>query len=293
VDELGLKETLKERAGMNTFLQLGRNEVARYYPQMDKAVAATKKWLLRRGYYGDEDELVPVPTGSETARLVQSARSLEELHRAIGRNFLVVTQVETTSEVSSDAAGAGAGAGAGAAAKAMDGVVFALIKSKQEGNPGWDFSVNAGSTASRFAEFSQQMERSFRRVVETIRAARSGQQEQEQAVLEAALELFYYWANFGALTRGTSAVGHVVVSAVLLAAGYDVSKSLPEGLQLDWEAFYAASPQEFAHATARYLSLTPCRHSTSEIPAVSDLIVSTTDMHRALLATSTSSSDLL
>ena len=82
-------------------------------------------------------------------------------------------------------------------------------------------------------------------------------------------------------------------SAVLLAAGYDVSKSLPAGLQLDWEAFYAASPQEFAHVTARYLSLTPCRHSTSEIPAVSDLIVSTTDMHRALLATSTSSSDLL
>ena len=37
-----------------------------------------------------------------------------------------------------------------------------------------------------------------------------------------------------------------MVSAVLLAAGYDVSKSLPVGLQLDWEA-YAASPQFARH----------------------------------------------
>ena len=82
VDELGLKETLKERAGMNTFLQLG-HEVARYYPQMDKAVATTKKWLQRRGYYGDEDELVPVLPAVRLRGWCR-ARGLWKLHRAIG-----------------------------------------------------------------------------------------------------------------------------------------------------------------------------------------------------------------
>ena len=114
---------------------------------------------------------------------------------------------------------------------------------------GWDLACTLQYRCSLEA-YSSQIKHSFDNVLLALRNNESG-----DVLLRAALELFYYWSNFGALTRGTSAVGYVSISAVLLAGGFEVSKNLPQGMQLDWEAFFAPNPRVFSDTVSKYLTL--------------------------------------
>jgi tetratricopeptide (TPR) repeat protein len=273
-DDLDLRDHFRERIGMNTYLQLGINEVVRYYPQLPRALDITKEWLLRTGYYNEHDDLVPLDPQGIVAMRVHEAKSLRDLYDAVGQNFLIVTEVPTVVVPLSDN-------GESKSSGTMDGVIFCLIKSRTTAN-GWDFSVNAASTSTRFKRYARQLEVSFGKVKSAVRRSRNTRGD-SHFVLDAALELFYYWANFGALTRGTSAVGYASIKAILLSAGFDVSKRLPSGMQLDWEAFFASSPRAFINAVGRYLIVTPCKVCPEELPSVAELISSVEDIHRVLL----------
>ncbi|KAJ9442032.1 Suppressor of RPS4-RLD 1 [Diplonema papillatum] len=62
-------------------------------------------------------------------------------------------------------------------------------------------------------------------------------------LLTAILRIFYYWANFQALTRGSSFVGLTVLQGLLLPLGSLVR--IPTGVQLDWEAILTPTAHAF------------------------------------------------
>jgi hypothetical protein len=71
--------------------------------------------------------------------------------------------------------------------------------------------------------------------------------EADTRVLRVALELFYLWATFAPLSRGTAACGYAAFCATLLAFGRQVTTPslLPSGKQLDWEAILAVDFEAF------------------------------------------------
>ena len=61
------------------------------------------------------------------------------------------------------------------------------------------------------------------------------------------LAVFYYWVNFGPLTRGSAATGYAVLFAMAIATAVNLQPAIPEGVQVDWEAILRYSIQPYSH----------------------------------------------
>lgn len=59
--------------------------------------------------------------------------------------------------------------------------------------------------------------------------------------------------NFMPLSRGSAAVGFVVLLGLCLAANMEFSGSIPEGVQVDWEAILTFSPDSFVESVKKWL----------------------------------------
>lgn len=65
--------------------------------------------------------------------------------------------------------------------------------------------------------------------------------------------MFYYWVNFGPLSRGSAACGYIVLSGLMAAAGWRLTEPLPANVQMDWEAMLRPSPQAFMEKARPWL----------------------------------------
>ena len=93
------------------------------------------------------------------------------------------------------------------------------------------FSISCASTPERFAMYEEELDSIFTKLIERLVAFEQahisecqntttrltsnegrGLTPQETEIMSLALELFYYWVNFGPLTRGTSATGNMINS---------------------------------------------------------------------------------
>ena len=141
-----------------------------------------------------------------------------------------------------------------------------------KGSPeGWDFSICVPSTQARFDQYEEEISYALERTFSTLLDALQGDMPaatREHHVKRRALELFYYWANFGALTRGTSATGYAAMYAVLLAGGLEITDSLPKGKQLDWEAIFSSDPETFVQTALPWLQTRPMDLDPEGLPSV-------------------------
>lgn len=55
------------------------------------------------------------------------------------------------------------------------------------------------------------------------------------------------------LSRGTAVVGFVVLLGLLLAANMEFTGSIPEGVQVDWEAILEHDPNSFISSVKSWL----------------------------------------
>jgi tetratricopeptide (TPR) repeat protein len=270
--------------GMTTHITSGHDKVVRYYDQHDKAMALVKRLVLTQGFYTPDKELVSVPANSFHAAAIERASTLEELYMAThGGNFYVVTDLQSERD----------------GEKKLPGTLFSIIRQEY----GYAFSICLPTSPTRFADFEMEMDHAFKRVVEALQAHDRQQRDTENAILNqgslknskrvgeseravrrAALGMFYYWANFGPLTRGSSSAGYTALVAVLLTVGVEVDSQLPKGIQLDWEAFYAPNVRDFI---SNVEALLPLRRSAVRLDgaAIKDLVaaLSTTRRVKTLL----------
>lgn len=55
------------------------------------------------------------------------------------------------------------------------------------------------------------------------------------------------------LSRGSAVVGFVVLLGLLLAANMEFTGSIPQGLQVDWEAILNFDPNDFVNSVKKWL----------------------------------------
>lgn len=94
-------------------------------------------------------------------------------------------------------------------------------------------------------------------------------EDREDAVCDLILTMFYYWVNFGPLSRGSAACGYVVLSGLMAAAGWRLTEPLPANVQMDWEAILRPNPEAFIAKARPWLKRTRRREDVLEgVPQV-------------------------
>eukprot|EP00605_Chrysophyceae_sp_TOSAG23-4_P002051 GSChrysophyteH1.ASY1.ANO1.2272.1 assembled CDS len=249
-DGLRLQNGEKNIIGMTTYIIHSREKIARYYSQFDKSFQLVKKYILNHGYYDKNKTFITVDSNSKKGANISAAATLEELARATSDgNFYIVTRLQTQENSS----------------RSLPGTLFSIIRA----DPGYSFSICLPSSPTRFSDYEREMDTAFSRMIYSVKLYRSEARMMQdfdeanavrlrQNVIDCAFHMFFYWANFGPLTRGTSAVGYAVLASTLASVGLEPVSQLPEGVQLDWEAFYSSSADEFAKRAAEYLHLQRC-----------------------------------
>ena len=102
-------------------------------------------------------------------------------------------------------------------------------------------------------------------------------------VLKIALEIFYFWTNFSPLTRGAAACGYSCLVAAMLSCGMSFAEPLPANMQLDWEALFSESCEEFVDRMVPLLPIVKAPSGIDLAPSVDDHILTFRDMIQALL----------
>eukprot|EP00268_Persea_americana_P065743 TRINITY_DN883_c0_g1_i2.p1 TRINITY_DN883_c0_g1~~TRINITY_DN883_c0_g1_i2.p1 ORF type:complete len:131 (-),score=26.64 TRINITY_DN883_c0_g1_i2:557-949(-) len=102
-------------------------------------------------------------------------------------------------------------------------------------------------------------------------------------VKDSILRLAYYWYNFMPLSRGSAVIGYVVLLGLFLAANMEVTESIPQGIQVDWEAILSRDPGMFVDSIKSWLypSL-KIKTSWKDYPDVSSTFTTTGSVVAAL-----------
>ena len=131
---------------------------------------------------------------------------------------------------------------------------------------GPDLTIMFGLKPKQNILYQRELNAAFQQLVDTLVAFSApvdgdgeGDHEEEgrqsiQGVLKKALGVFYYWVNLTPLSRGSSACGYGALYAALLSQGYRIDSRVPRLKQLDFEAFFSLSPDQFATTVAAWLT---------------------------------------
>lgn len=104
-----------------------------------------------------------------------------------------------------------------------------------------------------------------------------------QRFLATVVQMFYYWVNFGPLSRGSAACGYVVLWGLMAAAGWRLTEPLPPNIQMDWEAILRPNPEAFLAKARPWLKRSRRREDILEgVPEVTFAIPTALEAIRAL-----------
>ena len=211
-------EAFAEGFGLQTPMITGQTKVVRYYPYFAPAFALTKQLML---------EQLTLTDGMR--REIGLARDCAELHRIMAHDFWVVTPCHSIAS----------------RGRVMEGTRLTVVASAPKG---FEFTIRIPGTPQRWAQYEAEMDEVWRQ----IEAERCGgrcqlplSEDGLSRACELALTLFFYWLNFGPLTRGSAACGYALMYAVLAALGVRVEPWLRRGVQVDWEAILRPTPEAF------------------------------------------------
>lgn len=171
---------------------------------------------------------------------IQSAEDLVSLRKAVGQSFLVKVPIHSISTGKNISGG--------------DLVVDGTAPN------GPDLTIMFGLKPKQSTLYQRELHTAFQQLVDTLVAFGGGGDvgnEGEggiQGVLKKALGVFYYWVNLTPLSRGSSACGYGALYAAVLSQGYRIDSRVPPLKQLDFEAFFSLSPDQFATTVAAWLT---------------------------------------
>ena len=131
---------------------------------------------------------------------------------------------------------------------------------------GPDLTIMFGLKPKKSILYQRELHTAFQQLVDTLVAFsptdnnnNSGESSHDdgtgiQKVLKKALGVFYYWVNLTPLSRGSSACGYGALYAAVLSQGYRIESRVPRMKQLDFEAFFSLTPDQFAGTVASWLT---------------------------------------
>eukprot|EP00058_Branchiostoma_floridae_P011638 XP_002597126.1 hypothetical protein BRAFLDRAFT_76343 [Branchiostoma floridae] len=233
------QETFTEGFGSQTPMILGQCHVVRYYPYWKKAFPLMKDLM--------KDQCNPSPAQLEQ---INEAQTPHDLYAIRSHDFYVATPCHSQA----------------APGRIMEGTRLTIQKKTRYG---YTCSIRTPGTPARWKQFDQEMAHAWERLCEE--AVRP--QPDTRTMYELSATLAYYWYNFMPLSRGSAACGLLSLHALLLAMDLQIDQPIPAGLQVDWEAIFLPTPQDFigmldewVGSSLRHLDSSPLR----SLPNVSE-----------------------
>ncbi|CAH9089930.1 unnamed protein product [Cuscuta epithymum] len=230
------EEEFNSGFGSHTPLILGKAKVARYYPNFDRTLNAAKAVIKENNYVFDKRDNILDLSGNGKLHEIMSADSCHDLYRAIGEDFWLATRCYSTAFEG----------------KHLEGTRITLLKTPKVG---YDFSIRTPCTPARWDAFDMEMTSAWEALCDAYSGETYGSTDLEvlESVRDAILRMTFYWYNLMPLSRGSAVVGFVVLLGLFLAANMEFTGSIPEGVQVDWEAILESDPNAFVSSAKRWL----------------------------------------
>ncbi|XP_057544804.1 suppressor of RPS4-RLD 1 isoform X2 [Amaranthus tricolor] len=231
-----LSEEFNAGFGSHTPLILGQAKVARYFPNFNRTLNAAKAAISEKKHACSKADAVINLSDNSKLQEIMLAESCFDLHKAVGEDFWVSTWCNSMAFEG----------------KQLEGTRITLLKT---GERGFDFAIRTPCTPSRWNEFDTEMAMAWEALCNSYCGEAYGSTDFNalENVRDAILRMTYYWYNFMPLSRGSAAVGFVVLLGLCLAANMEFSGSIPEGVQVDWEAILTFSPDSFVESVKKWL----------------------------------------
>uniref|UniRef100_A0A5B6ZGZ4 Putative tetratricopeptide repeat protein 13 isoform X1 n=1 Tax=Davidia involucrata TaxID=16924 RepID=A0A5B6ZGZ4_DAVIN len=231
-----LSEEFNSGFGSHTPLILGQAKVVRYFPNFQRTLSVAKAVMKEKMYvYNKGDNIIDL---SEDGKLqdIMNAKSCSDLYRVVDEDFWLATWCNSTAFEG----------------RHLEGTRITLLKM---GEHGFDFAIRTPCTPSRWDDFDAEMTMAWEALCnaycgETYGSTDFGVLEN---VRDAILRMTYYWYNFMPLSRGSAAIGFIVLLGLFLAANMEFTGSIPQGLQVDWEAMLNFDPNSFVDSVKSWL----------------------------------------
>jgi len=258
VDKLTRKE-FEAGFGSHTPMLSGPTKVVRYYPQFDKAFGLMKKLALERGcVYSASNAEVRLQSPYQRAA-VEAAKTCQDLYQAVHcGDFWLCTPCHRTMDPTRPP---------------LDGTRLTVQCLNPDTNA-YELSIRTPCTPPRWKEYDAEIEALWSALI-------TGAAEKEPdypKLQELILNLVFYWYNFMPLARGTAASGYVSLLGLFFAIGRPVTATIPQGVQVDWEAILSQHPTDFISSVGAWLlpgSLgradAACAVDVASLPPVGDV----------------------
>ncbi|XP_054810683.1 suppressor of RPS4-RLD 1 isoform X2 [Prosopis cineraria] len=231
-----LSEEFNSGFGSHTPLVLGQAKVIRYFPHYERTLNVAKTIMKERSFvYSTTDEIIHLSKDGKLEDIMH-AKSCSDLHRVVGEDFWLATWCNSTAFEG----------------KQLEGTRITIGKM---GEHGFDFAIKTPCTPSRWEDFDTEMAVAWEALCNAYCGENFGSADFDvlENVRDAILRMTYYWYNFMPLSRGSAAVGFVVMLGLLLAANMEFTGNIPQGLQVDWEAILNLDPSSFMESVKSWL----------------------------------------
>ncbi|KAL2962700.1 hypothetical protein AAZX31_17G159100 [Glycine max] len=222
--------------GSHTPMILGQARVVRYFPNYERTLEIAKTVMKERSFVRSKtDKIIHL---SEDGKLeeIMHAKSCSDLYKVIGEDFWLATWCNSTAFEG----------------KQLEGTRINLVKM---GEHGFDFAIKTPCTPARWEDFDEEMTVAWETLCNAYCGENYGSTDFDtlENVRDAILRMTYYWYNFMPLSRGSAGVGFIVMLGLLLAANMEFTGSIPQGLQVDWEAILNLNPNSFVDSVKTWL----------------------------------------
>ncbi|KAL2333468.1 hypothetical protein Fmac_014681 [Flemingia macrophylla] len=222
--------------GSHTPMILGQAKVVRYFPYYERTLEIAKTVMKERSYIrGKTDNIIHLSQNGKLEEIMH-AKSCSDLYRVVGEDFWLATWCNSTAFEG----------------KQLEGTRITLVKM---GERGFDFAIRTPCTPARWEDFDEEMAMAWNTLCNAYCGENYGSTDFNmlENVRDAILRMTYYWYNFMPLSRGSAAVGFIVMLGLLLAANMEFTGSIPQGLQVDWEAILNLDPISFVDSVKTWL----------------------------------------
>ncbi|XP_023517940.1 suppressor of RPS4-RLD 1 [Cucurbita pepo subsp. pepo] len=231
-----LSEEFNSGFGSHTSMILGQAKVVRYFPNFERTLEAAKTVIKHKSFVYNKSDMMVDLSGDGKLQDIMEAKSCSDLYKVVGEDFWLATWCNSTAFEG----------------KQLEGTRITLAKT---GERGFDFAIRSPCTASRWEEFDAEMTTAWETICNAYCGENYGSMDFStlESVRDAILRMSYYWYNFMPLSRGSAAVGFVVLLGLLLAANMEFCGNIPRGLQVDWEALLNFDPNCFVDSVKSWL----------------------------------------
>ncbi|KAK6151247.1 hypothetical protein DH2020_016179 [Rehmannia glutinosa] len=231
-----LSEEFNSGFGSHTPLITGQAKAVRYFPNFQRTFNVAKAVIKDNKYVHDKKDNIINLYENGKLQEIMNAESCSDLYRAVGKDFWLATWCNSIA----------------VEGKRLEGTRISLEKTDQIG---YDFAIRTPCSSSRWDDFEVEMTSAWEALCDAYCGENYGSTDFDvlENVREAILRITYYWYNFMPLSRGSAVIGFVVLLGLCLAANMEFTGSIPEGMQVDWEAILEPDPNSFISSVKSWL----------------------------------------